>query len=124
MNTKLSDSFLLGIDLMTDYKGPLIRKVEACLLLLALRSVDFSADEIPAELLGGNNQVSGCAAGHLVRIGLIEYAGRVKSNRSGSNGRKVNLFRLCANKRETARTWLERQGFSVPELQQEMRLTA
>lgn len=107
MTTTLSPDFLRAAALVTNFKGQKMRAVQAELLRIALRTVEFSACDLPSDFCAGNPQLSGCATGALVSIGLLEVCGRVKSSNPAANGRKVNRFRLVAGKRNTAHAWFK-----------------
>ena len=119
--TTLDPSFLRAVVLMTSFKPEPMKRAQAALLIIALEGLDFTAADLPGEVAGDNVHLAGAATGALVAQGLLNVVGRVKSPRLNAKGRKLDVLRLA--KRETARTWLQANGFEVPaERQREMAL--
>jgi hypothetical protein len=108
---------------MTSFKGTAMLRCQAALLWMALKNEEFSAAQLPAEITNGNVHLAGAATGALIAQGLLVVVGRVKSPVPSAKGRKLDLLRINPNKRETARTWLVRNGFEPIQEQAEMELT-
>lgn len=106
-----------------------MHRAQAALLLIGLQRLDFDAGMLPAELTtraDGTPDVhlAGMACASLCAQKLIVGVGRVKSSSELANGRKVNLWRIPADRVATVRTWLARHGYqdTVP-IQPELALT-
>jgi hypothetical protein len=88
------------------------KRVEAGLLAIGLRSPEFTAADLPAELTEGSTHAAGAATGALVATGLLEVTARIKSPDPRAKGRKLDVLRLASP--STARTWLRENGFPLP----------
>ena len=129
--TTLDPSFLRAIVLKVAFNPRPMQRAQAALLAIGLTGVEFTADIIPGELRvrpdgKPDTHISGCAAGGLAAIGLLQSTGRVKSPVDGRKGAKVDRWRIPADRYATARAWLRAHGVdNVPQLaaQAEMGLT-
>jgi|JI10StandDraft_1071094.scaffolds.fasta_scaffold596504_2 hypothetical protein len=117
--TTLSADFLAAIVTMTAFKPRPMLNAEAALLYLGLRGGDFTACELPGEVTGGSKHLPGAATGALIAQGLIEVVGRIKSPKENAKGRKLDLLRIPAEKRQMALLWLRRNGYPAEERQAE-----
>lgn len=113
--TTLAPDFLAAIVTMTAFKPRPMLNAEAGLLYLALRGLDFTESDLPAEI--GGKHLSGAATGALIAQGLIIPVGRIKSPKENAKGRKLDVLRLADGKRQTALVWLKRNGFPTEERQ-------
>lgn len=123
MTTTLEPSFLQACLLMQNFKGADMRRVQGALLAMALRG-DFTAAELPGEIVGDSKHIAGAATGALVAQGLLCVVGRVKSPRENAKGRKLDVLRLASGKRGTVLTWLRANNLPVPQAGQQMELAA
>lgn len=119
MSTTLSPDFLTAALLVTNFKGKKMMSVQAALLTMGLSGQDFTAAQIPSELVGDSKNISGCASGSLVAQGLITVVSRMPSPKLNAKGRKLDVFRIADGKRETAKAWLRVNGFQQVEARQE-----
>lgn len=124
MTTTLDPQFLRATILMTSFKGNDMVRAQACLLLIGLRGLDFTAADLPADVTNGSRHLAGAACGALIAQGLIDVVGREKSPNPDAKGRKVDTLRIPSNKAETARTWLRAHGVEPTERQAELPLSA
>ena len=111
MTTTLCPQFLRAVVLMTCFRGKAMQSAQAALLLIGLKGHDFTAAELPAEITNGSRHLAGAATGALIAQGLLEVVARVKSPRPEAKGRKLDVLRIPAAKRETAKTWLRANGY-------------
>lgn len=118
MTTTLEPSFLRSVVLMTSFKGTAMLRCQAALLWMALKDQEFTAADLPGEVTNGNTHLAGAATGALIAQGLLEVVGRQKSPIPSAKGRKLDVLHINPPKRETARTWLARNGFDQPARQQ------
>lgn len=119
--SRLDESFLRQVVIVTGFRGDAIRSCEAALLLVGLQNEPFTAAILPGERTQGSTTIAGCATGSLITQGLLEVCGRVKSPRPEANGRKVNLLRIPEGKASAVKTWLSRHGYAqLKESQQEL----
>lgn len=109
MNAQL----LRAIILKVAFKPEPLRRAQAALLYVALEGDTFTADVLPGEIVVGDIYLSGCAVASLATMKLIERVGRVPSPSPTRKAAWVNQWRLGTGKRETAKTWLERNGFDA-----------
>jgi hypothetical protein len=125
MSTEKLD-FSRELCLIAGFRGEAFHSVQASMLLIGLRGLDFSAADIPRELTGGDKHVSGLATKGLLKMGLIEKVGYIPSPNKDAKGRPVLCLRIPADKVSTARTWLSRHGYqdSLPATQTEMVLAS
>jgi len=107
MNEDLAHAVMLKVA----FKPEPLRRAQAALLYVALSGVEFTADVLPGEIVGGDTRLAGCATGALATMGLIERTGRVKSPSKTRNGAWVNQWRLATGKSAAVKTWLARHGF-------------
>lgn len=117
--TTLDPQFLRAVVLVTGFKPNPMRTAQAALLMIGLRAQTFTGADLPAEVTNGNRHLAGAATGSLIALGLLEVVGRVKSPNPDAKGRKLDLLSLPESKRATARTWLERNGFTVEQTAQQ-----
>ena len=121
---KPNPDLLRAIVLKVSFKPEALRRAQAALLYVALAGVEFTADCLPAEVVGEDTTLAGCAVGSLATMRLIARTGRCKSPAKSRNGAWVNVWALAAFKRATVLTWLKRNGFpepdAAPAVQQEM----
>lgn len=118
MTTTLEPSFLRAVVLMSGFRGNAMKQAQAALLMIGLRGLDFTGADLPSDVTNGSRHIAGAAVGSLVAIGLLEVVGRVKSPNPDAKGRKLDLLRIPAVKRSTAKTWLNANGFTdIPEAQ-------
>lgn len=122
MSTTLDASFLRTVVLVTSFRGDDLHRAQAALLIIGLQIGEFDAGLLPAEICGDDTHLAGIACGSLVAQKLIEACGRVKSSSALANGRKVNLYRIAANRESTVRTWLARHGYQdhAPDFQTQL----
>ena len=128
--TTLDASFLRAIVLKVAYNPRPMERAQAALLAIGLTGAEFTADVIPGELRTRpdgkpDTHISGCAAGGLASIGLLKSTGRVKSPDPAAKGRKLDVWRIPADRYATARAWLLAHGVTeIPEMasQREMAL--
>ena len=117
----LDPSFVRSIILKVAFHPEALRRCQAAVIYAALRSTEFTADEVlVGDLTTGDTKISGICIGALASIKLLERAGRCKSPSPTRNGAWVNVWRLAPGKYETAKTWLVRNGFPPPESSQMM----
>lgn len=109
--TTLEPSFLQAVTLMTAFKPQPMKRAQAALIYIGLRSLDFTAAQLPEAIVDGNRHIAGAATGALVAIGLFEVVGRVKSPDPAAKGRKLDVLRIPDDKRAAAKTWLRANGF-------------
>ncbi len=125
MSTTLSPDFLRSVIIVSSFRGDDLDTCCAALLFIGLRVDTFTGADIPAELTNGSKTLAGCAVGSLVAQELIEATGvRVKSPHPDAKGRKVNEYRIPANRVSTARSWLHSRGYTTETAQTELLLTA
>ena len=126
MTTTLEPDFLVAVVRMITFKGRKMLGAQAALLHLALKGVDFTAAELPGEIVGDSRHIAGAATGALIAQGLLVVVDRIKSPRPEAKGRKLDVLRLAAGKRSTAITWLKANALPVSEgeetIQQRMAL--
>lgn len=122
MTTTLEPSFLQACLLIQNFKGADMRRVQGALLFIALGGQDFTAAELPGEVVGDSKHIAGAATGALVAQGLLVVVGRVKSPRENAKGRKLDVLRLAPLKRGTVLTWMRANGLPVPQAGQQMEL--
>jgi hypothetical protein len=124
--TLLDANFLAAIQLKVAFHADAMKRCQASLLYAALSNCSFTCGEVLGHLTYENGDVdvttAGCVAGSLASLGFIVQNGRIKSPSNTRNGSKVALWCINPNKRETIKTWLERNGFVAPERQQEFNL--
>lgn len=109
----LEPSFLRAVVVSTMFAPKRMLRCQAGLLMLGLTAGEFTAAALPGELTEGNKHVAGCATGALVATGLLTVTGRIKSPVKNAKGRKLDVLRLSC--RETAKTWLRANNFTIPE---------
>lgn len=120
--TTLEPELLRNVVLASSFRGADIDRACAALLLIGLRGIDFDAGMLPGEICGDDAQLAGMACASLCAQKLIVGVGRVKSSSPLANGRKVNLWRIPADRISTVRTWLARRGIAFPQSQMELSL--
>ena len=113
MTTTLEPSFLRAVVVMTMFAPKRMLRCQAGLLMLGLTGGEFTAAQLPGELTEGNRHIAGAATGALVATGLLTVTGRIKSPLKSAKGRKLDVLRISC--RETAKTWLRANQFTVPE---------
>lgn len=116
--------FFRAVILKVAFKPEPLRRAQAALLYAALSGETFTADVLPGEICD-DNTTAGCAVGALATAKLLERVDRVKSPAKSRHGAWVNRWRLAEGKRETAKTWLTKNGFDATllfEPQQEFQL--
>lgn len=111
MTTTLEPAFLQAVVTMTAFKPEKMKRAQAALIYIGLRSLDFTAAQLPEAIVDGNRHIAGAATGALVAIGLFEVVGRVKSPDAAAKGRKLDVLRIPDDKRAAAKTWLRANGF-------------
>ena len=112
MSTTLDPNFLTATMLMASFKGGHMRRTQGALLTLALEADGpITAADLPGEITRGDLHLAGAATGALIAHDLLTAVGRVKSPIPGAKGRKLNQLIVPLDRRPTARTWLERNGF-------------
>jgi hypothetical protein len=111
------DPFIRAILLKIAFHPEKIRRAQAFLIYTALRGRTFTADCLPSEIVD-DNTTSGCAVKTLainhVGLGLLHFEGWVTSPAKSRHGAPVKSWRLADGQRETALTWLKRNGFPMP----------
>lgn len=110
-------SLMRAILLSVSFLGNDMSRVQGAFLMVLLRG-DADAGVLPSELFNGDLHLAGMACASLRAQGIIESVGRVKSSNPLANGRRVSLWRIPANKVNTARTWLSRNGYVATEAEQ------
>ena len=116
MTTKLDPSFLRTVIVMTGFRPKLMARAKAALLMIGLKCEEYTAAELPEEIVAGDRHISGAATGSLISEGLLTVVGRAKSPDPKAKGRKLDVVRLVS--KEKAKTWLRVNGFGVPPLDQ------
>lgn len=116
--TQLDPELLRTVIIATSFRGDAMARCQAALLMIGLRGLDFDAGIIPGEICNGDQHLAGMACASLCAQKLIESVGRVRSSNALANGRKVNLWRIPANKVNVVRTWLARHGYCANEAEQ------
>lgn len=119
MSTTLDPAFLRALVLMTGFRGNAMKSAQAALIMLGLRGLDFSGADLPGELTNGSKHLAGAACGALLAQGLIESCGRIKSPHPNAKGRRLNVYRIPADRWNTARAWLRANGFQETEAEQQ-----
>ena len=120
--TTLDASFLRAVVLLTSFRPRPMERAQIALLTIGLTGIEFTADIIPGELRtrpdgAPDTHISGCAAGGLASIGLLQSTGRIKSPDPAAKGRKLDVWRIPADRYATARAWLLAHGVDdVPQL--------
>lgn len=112
MSTTLDPSFLQAVALCTAFKPEQTKRAQAACLYIGLRGLDFTGADIPEEITGGDMHVAGIATGCLSSIKLLEVVARVKSPKENAKGRKLNVFRIPANRVAAAKAWLRANEFA------------
>jgi len=102
------------IVLCASFRGELFHSTCAALLMVGLSGGDFTASCLPKDITRGDIHVSGLATKALIKMGLVEKIGYVPSPNADAKGRPVLQLRIPANKISTARTYLSRQGYTIP----------
>lgn len=110
----ITEKFWQNILLKLSFKPEKVRRAQAALLYVALTGVEFTADVIP-DAICDDMTTAGCATKTLAQIGLIQYVRHVKSPAKSRHGAEVKQWKLADGKRETALTWLTRNGFPHPD---------
>jgi hypothetical protein len=90
--------------------------------MVGLAGGDFTAACLPKEITQGDIHVSGLATKALIKMGLVEKIGYVASPNKEAKGRPVCLLRIPSDKTSTARTYLSRQGYSIPSQSMQLQL--
>ncbi len=124
--SSFDESFARAIILKVSFHPEPLRRAQAAIIYKALEATEFTADEVlVGELTNGDTKISGICVGSLASMGLIERAisgdnpqGRCKSPSPTRNGAWVNIWRLAPGKYETAKTFLVRNKFPLPEARQ------
>ena len=111
MTTTLDPSFLRAVCLLVSFKPKAMIRAQAALLLIGLQHPEFTAADLPAEVVV-NKHISGAATGALIAQGLLQVCGRVKSTHPSAKGRKLDLLQLRS--RELARAWLRANHIQPP----------
>lgn len=109
-----STDLMREIVLCASFRGELFHSTCAALLMLGLAGGDFCAASLPKEITQGDIHVSGLAVKALLKMGLIEKVGYIPSPNADAKGRPVLLLRIPSNKVYTAKTYLARQGYTLP----------
>jgi len=122
--SKIDDSFLRACLLKVAFHPEQLRRCQAMIMYAALEGGEFTADEcLPGEATtkdGGEQdpKIAGIAFGSLASMKIITWVDRKKAERASRNGAYTNVWMLAEGKRETALTWLDRNGFPRPEARQ------
>lgn len=112
--TTLDPNFITATMLMSSFKGGPMRRAQGALLTIALEaSGPVTAAEIPGEITNGNRHLAGAATGALIAQDLLHVVGRIKSPLASAKGRKLDQLIVPLERRATAHTWLERNGFPL-----------
>lgn len=118
MSTVLDPQFLVACLQISAFKGGQMKACQGALLTLALADGDFTAAELPESVTGGSRHLAGAATGSLISMGLLVVVDRVKSPDLKAKGRKLDVLRLAPGKRQTALTFIERNGLPIPKVGQ------
>jgi len=122
------------------YKHELLVRVMACIVRVALRQVDFSANDVPQDIVDKEHRqgVASNAWNSLAALEIIEraplafsdparqiFGGRIMNSHDGAKGRWVAVYRLRS--RSAALTWLARNNLTAapvagPELETQLEL--
>lgn len=117
--SKIDESFLRACVLKAAFHPDRLRRCQAMIVYAALTGGTFTADEcLPGEVTGDDTKVSGISFGSLSSLKLLTWCGRQKSKSLSRNGAWTNVWMMAPGKRETALTWLDRNGFARPEARQ------
>ena len=122
--SKIDDSFLRACLLKVAFHPQQLRRCQALIIYAALDGGEFTADEcLPGEVTkkdGGEQdpKIAGIAFGSLASMKIITWVDRKKAVRASRNGAFTNVWALAKDKRATALTWLDRNGFPRPEARQ------
>jgi hypothetical protein len=115
MNT--DDSFWQGILLKLSFKPEKVHRMMAALIYVGLTGRTFTADTVP-KVVWQDNTTSGCSVRLLASgkkgLGILDFAGWTTSPAKTRHGAPVKSWRMPADKRKLALTWLERNGFDLP----------
>lgn len=126
--TTLDNSLLRSIILASSFRGSDFTRCQAAFLMILLAGIDADAGMLPQEVCMNSQtnepdpHLAGMACASLCSQKLIESVGRVRSSSPLANGRKVSLWRIAPNKRQTVLTWLSRHGYSPIPAQAELAL--
>jgi len=113
----MTPAFLTAALFRMSFKGPDTRCAMAWFLARGLAGGRFSGADLPREIAGGDVHVAGIACGALAAQRLVEVCDRIRSPRPEAKGRMVNVYQIPDDRRETARTWLRRNGVELPTAQ-------
>jgi hypothetical protein len=109
-STTLDPAFLRAVVLLCAFKPSQMVRAQSALLLIGLQQREFTAAELPEEIVQGNKHISGAACGALVSLGLLEVVRRQKSPDPLANGRKLDVFRIPPQHVGRAKAWLKANG--------------
>ena len=118
----LSREFIIETMHVSAHKGAEMRRAQAALLTLAIQHPTCTAADLPGELTNGSKSLAGCASGALIAMNLLECVGRVKSPHKDAKGRKLNVLAVPNGRRWAVVSFLERNGFPVPQPQMSLAL--
>lgn len=116
--------FLRAWVLKTAFHPDRLRRCQAMIVYAALTGSTFTADEcLPGEVTRNeagqdDTKIAGIAFGSLASMKLITWVDRQKAKSASRNGAWTNVWSLAVGKRETALTWLDRNGFPRPDARQ------
>jgi hypothetical protein len=126
--TTLEPSFLRAVVLMASFAPRKMLGAQAALLAIALRRIEFTAADLPAELCVDkfgrpSAHLAGAATGGLIAQGLLDVVRRMKSPDPSAKGRKLDVLRLPPSKEGTILAWFAANGLARPPvIQQELPL--
>jgi len=118
----MNNDFERACLLAAAFRGDSVRQGQAYLLMIGLSGKEFSGADLPKEIVGDSIHLSGIICGTLQKIGLAEYVSRIVSPHPEAHRRKINSYRIPANKISTAKTWLNINGFSLPQSEEQQSL--